>query len=233
MISIIIPILNEADVIHKTLTSLFNQAYKDIEIIVVNDGSTDTLDEVVKPWLEKITYIKFEKNIGRQIARNAGLAVVKGEYIFVCDADITMQANCLEKMVDALQKNPRAAFAYSAFLWGNKTFTSFPFDVKRLQQMNYINMASLVRRELHPGFDEQIGKFQEWDVWLTLLNKGYEGVYIPEILFSFGPPRKVGLSVLLPGFMYKIPWKKFGIHIRAIEQFEHWKKIVQKKHGII
>ncbi len=232
MISIIIPILNEADVIEKTLHSIFNQEFKNIEVIVVNDGSTDNLDEVLQPWLEKITYIKFEKNKGRQIARNTGIAASKGQYLFVCDADITMKPDCLEKMVDALQNNPHAAFTYSGFLWGSKTFTSFPFDVKRLQQMNYINMASLVRRALHPGFDEAIGKFQEWDVWLTLLNKGYEGIYIPEILFSFGPPRKAGLSVLLPGFMYKIPWKKFGIHIRAIEQFEHWKKIVQKKHGL-
>lgn len=232
MISIIINIFNEADVIQKTLTSIFNQNVKDIEVIMVNDGSTDNLDEIIEPWLDKITYIKFEKNKGRQVARNVGIDHSKGEYLFVCDADISMKLDCLEKMLAALHNNQKAAYAYAAFTWGNKTFTSFPFDAEKLKKMNYINMASLVRKNLHPRFDEKIGKFQEWDVWLTLLERGYEGVYVPEILFSFGPPRKTGLSVLLPRFMYKIPWEKFGIHIRAIEQFEYWKKIVQQKHGI-
>lgn len=232
MISVIIPVLNEAATFDRTLRSIFDQTVNDIEVIVINDGSTDNLETVLQPWFEKIQYISFEKNKGRQIARNTGIAASRGEYIFVCDADIVMRPDCLEKMLHTLQTNPRAAYAYSSYTWAGKRYTSFPFDAKRLREMNYINMASLVRREAHPGFDEAIGRFQEWDVWLSILEKGGEGVFIPEYLFSFGPPRKEGLSTLLPAFMYRIPWKKFSIRIRTVEQFEYWKSFVQRKHGI-
>jgi len=172
MISIIIPSLNEGKVLSRTLNGIFSQTYKNVEVILINDASTDTTDEVVKPFLDRIIYIKHEKNLDRQTSRNEGIAVSKGEYIFVCDADIVMQSDCLEKMAGVLEKNPEYSFVYSGFKWEWKVFKSFSFDVQLLRKMNYINTASLVRREHHPGFDVAIRKFQDWDVWLTMIEQG-------------------------------------------------------------
>jgi len=236
MISVIIASLNEGKVLPRTLEGIFSQTVKDIEIIYINDASTDNTDDVVKPYLDRITYIKHEKNVDVQISRNEGIATSHGEYIFVCDADIVLQPDCFEKMLNALEQHPECSYAYSSFKWEWKVFKSYSFDAERLKKMNYINTASLVRCEHHPGFDESIGKFQDWDVWLTMLDQGHKGIYIPEVLFSLGEnldrPVRAGISKWLPSFMYKIPWNKFGIHVAQVEKYEQRKKIVQKKHHI-
>lgn len=236
MISIIIPALNEGKVVSRTLDSIFAQTYKNIEVIYINDGSTDNTDEAVKPYLNTITYIKHEKNADRQQRRNEGIVASHGEYIMICDADIVMRQDCLEKMHRALQDHPECSFAYSGFKWGWKTFKSFPFDLELLKKMNYINFASLVRREHHPGLDVSINKFQDWDVWLTMALQGRKGWYIHEILFSLGEnlnrPLRAGLSKWLPRIAYHIPWKKFGIHIQAIEKYEKGLKAIKAKHNL-
>ena len=236
MISIIIPALNEGKVLPRTLDAIFAQTVKDIEVIYVNDGSTDTTNEVIKPYLDRVTYIKHEKNVDNQKSRNEGIALAEGEYVFVCDADIVLRPDCLEKMLRALKEHPECSFAYSSFNWQGKIFKSYPFDVERLKKMNYINTAALVRKKDHPGFDPAIGKFQDWDVWLTMVRAGKSGCYIPEVLFSLGENLKrevrAGRSKWLPKIMYRIPWHRLGIRIGQIARYEKWKKIVQEKHGI-
>lgn len=231
MISIIIPTYQEAKVLPNTLRSLFKQSIQDVEILLIDDGSTDDTESKVQPFLSRIQYSK-RPHEGRQQARNFGLKHAKGEYVIVCDADIQMRSDCLEKMLRGLEENPSAAFAYSSFRWGWKKFASFPFDAERLKKMNYINMASLVRREMHPGFDESIGRLQDWDVWLTIATKGGSGIYIPEQLFSIGEHRG-GLSRWLPSIAYKIPWKKIGVAVPSLESYDHWKKFIQHKHSIV
>lgn len=237
MISVIIPALNEGKVLPRTLDGIFAQTYKDVEVIYLSDGSTDNTDEAIQPYLDRVTYIKHEKNLDKQITRNEGIAASRGSYLFVCDADIVLRPDCLEKMLCALQVHPECSFAYSSFRWEWKIFKSYPFDAERLRKINYINTASLVRREHHPGFDPAIKKFQDWDVWLTILGQGHTGIYVPEVLFSLGEnldrPVRAGISKWLPSFMYKIPWRKLGIRMKSIEKYDHWKKIVQEKHGII
>lgn len=236
MISIIIPALNEGKVLPRTMDSIFAQTYKDIEVIYINDGSTDNTDEAMKPYRERVIYIKHEKNLDKQISRNEGISVAHGEYLFVCDADIILLPDCLEKMLCVLKEHPECSFAYSSFMWGWKIFKSYSFAAERLRKMNYINTASLVRREHHPGFDPEVQKLQDWDVWLTMLDSGRRGIYIPEILFSLGENLhrevRVGLSKWLPSFMYKIPWNKFGIHIGQIERYEYWKEYIRRKHSL-
>ncbi len=231
MITVIIPSYNQAGELPKTLENILAQSYCDIEVIVVDDGSTDTTAERIEPFRDRITYIKLEQNRGRQIARNIGLSHARGAYVIVCDADIVMAHNMLEKMAAVLDKNPDIAFVYSGFRWGWKAFPSFPFDPSRLRKMNYINMATLVRRELYPPFDESLKKFQDWDIWLTLTEQGHRGYHIPEILFSLGQ-RKGGLSSWLPRIAYKIPWQRFGMRVEAIEKYETGLSAIRQKHHL-
>lgn len=236
MISIIITALNEGKALCRTFESIFAQTYKDIEVIYINDGSNDVTDEAIRPYLNRVRYIKHRENAGPQQRRNEGIAAASGEYIIVCDADIVMRPDCLEKMLHALKQNPGCSYVYSSFIWVWKKFKSFPFDAHRLRAMNYINTASLVRKEHHPGFDPALHKFQDWDVWLTLLEQGRRGCYIPECLFSIGEnldrPIQVGMSRWLPSFVYRIPWKKFGIHINSIEKYEKGLKVIREKHKL-
>lgn len=106
MISVIIPTYNCSNYIIEAIESIINQTYKDIEIIVVDDGSTDDTYKILKPYLHKIKYI-YQNNSGPSKARNVGIKEAKGEYIAFLDADdrwrpfkLSLQLCILENLPD-------------------------------------------------------------------------------------------------------------------------------------
>lgn len=230
MISIIIPTYQHGNAIRKCLDSIFAQAYREFEVIVVDDGSTDNTAQVLKNYPEPITIIH-QENRGANTARNRGFKESRGEYLLFCDADLILKLNMLQLMLWVLEQNPDKAFAYSSFKWGFKLFKLWSFDSNKLREANYIHTSSLIRRGAFPGFDENIKRLQDWDLWLTMLENGYSGIYIPEILFQV-KPRKMGMSEWMPSFMYKFPWKKIGVNLKKLENYKQAEEIVRKKHNI-
>lgn len=231
MISIIIPIYNHAAKIAKCLDSILKQTYKDIEVIAVNDGSTDDIDAVIgkykniyKSEAYNLFYIS-QKNQGAPAARNVGYKIAKGDYLFFCDADSIIRPDALEKMLKTLTANPSASFAYSSFLWGNKFFKAGPYDGKKLKQMPYIHTMALIRRNDFPGWDENIKKFQDWDLWLTMLANGKRGIWIQETLFTVSPGGTI--SSWLPAFAYKLfPF------LKQVKKYNEAMKTIKEKHKI-
>ena len=114
MISVIIPVYNRARYIKECLESALSQTCKDFEIILVDDGSTDNLKEVIEPYMSKIRYI-YKENGGAASARNAGLRNAGGEYIAWLDSDDKWLPFKLELQVKILEKLPNAGFIYSDF----------------------------------------------------------------------------------------------------------------------
>ncbi|MBU1922234.1 glycosyltransferase family 2 protein, partial [Patescibacteria group bacterium] len=196
-------------------------------IIVVNDGSTDDFAGAIKPYLDKIKIIN-QENRGRNNARNRGFAAARGQLLLFCDADIFMYPDMLDAMVQSQANHPEAAYVYSSFKWGWVTFKLWPFDERKLKKMNYIHTTSMVRREHFPGFDENIKKFQDWDLWLTMLEKGHRGWWIDEVLFEIKERKKHGLSKWLPSFVYKLPW----LFPKTVKNYQNAVKIIRKKHNI-
>ncbi|MFA6422552.1 MAG: glycosyltransferase family 2 protein, partial [Candidatus Buchananbacteria bacterium] len=103
-ISIIIPAYNCSRTINQCLESVFNQAEKDLEVIVVNDGSKEDLAEAVKPWLPKIKYI-VKENGGAPSARNRGFDESSGDFVIFLDADIIMKPSMISKLLKKLNEN--------------------------------------------------------------------------------------------------------------------------------
>lgn len=232
VISVIIPSYQHAKELPACLESLFAQTFKDFEVILVNDGSTDRTDEVVRPYLDRITYIA-QENRGGNAARNRGAKEAKGSYLLFCDADIMMERDFLGSCLAALVAHPEASYAYASFKFGWKTFRLWPFDAAKLRQSNYIHTTSLIRREHFPGFDEGIRRLQDWDLWLTMLEQGHTGVWIPEVKFT-AILHKGGfaISTWVPSIVYRIPWRRFGIRYAAVEKFRAAEAIIKKKHGL-
>lgn len=107
-ISVIIPIYNVEKYLEKCLKSVINQTYKDLEIICVDDCSPDNSNKIVQEYLKKdsrIKLIKREKNGGISAARNSGLKITTGEYIYFLDSDDWIDLDYLEKMVSAIKEN--------------------------------------------------------------------------------------------------------------------------------
>lgn len=239
LISVIIPVYNHAHTLKASIEAVFRQTYRPLEIIVVNDGSTDNFNEVVDDcfaMIEKecigqgsMLSIISQENSGAPAARNRGFAASKGEYVIFWDADTIAESTMVQKMFDALQKNPQAAYAYSQFKFGWKVMKSQPFDAEKLKQLNYIDATSLIRRSVLDvaPWDATLKRFQDWDLWLSLLEKNKTGIFIPEVLYTKIVKGRVGISSWLPSFMFKLPWKTAGV-----KRYEEARDVVLRKHKL-
>ncbi|MCL5408450.1 MAG: glycosyltransferase [Candidatus Omnitrophica bacterium] len=107
LVSIIIPTYNRADLLPRAINSCLNQTYKNLEIIIIDDGSTDNTEQVVKIFKdERIVYIKNERNKGIPATRNVGLKIAKGKFIGFLDHDDEFLPEKIEKQVNSLINNP-------------------------------------------------------------------------------------------------------------------------------
>lgn len=249
LISIIIPIYNQAEEIRATLASVLSQTHKDYEVIIVNDGSTDATAVMLESlkhrfWDKKIRCkIIQQNNQGANAARNrgaeearpasippeysgSGLRRGKGQYIIFWDADVVGAPTMLEKMHRTLQDNPQASYAYSSFVYGKKKFKLWQFDADKLKQMPYIHSTSLIRRERAVPWDAEIKRLQDWDLWLTMLKQGHTGVWVPEYLFTVQTKHGT-MSHWLPRFAYKfMPW------LTEVKKYKEAVEIIKIKYKL-
>ena len=104
LISIIVPVYNAEKYIERTIKSLINQSYKNIEILCIDDGSKDNSYNIIKEFNDKRIKLFKQENSGPAKARNVGLSNSKGEYIMFCDADDWYEPNMCELMLETLIK---------------------------------------------------------------------------------------------------------------------------------
>jgi glycosyltransferase involved in cell wall biosynthesis len=229
MISIIIPLYNQADLLPKCLRSIKDQTTSNYEIIVVNDRSTDRLSKVIKQAKKdfgyKIEFMHNQTNHGAPYTRNKGARRARGEFLLFCDADIILNRDMLTTMLSTLSQAPKASYAYSSFKFGRKTFKLFPFDREKLKKMPYIHTTSLLRKEHFPGFDEKITRLQDWDLWLTMLELGHTGIWIDKILFKVHTGGT--MSEWMPSFSYKLfPF------LPKVQKYKYAVMKIKEKHNL-
>lgn len=232
-ISVIIPVFNHRDELLACLRSLDDQTEKDLEIIIVDDGSEIPVEipPEAKGIGRDISLIRFETNRGAPAARNAGFTKSTGDYVIFLDADAELIPEALQRMREALDLRTEIDFVYPSFRFGFKTFLGRHFDVESLKKANYIHTSALMRREAFPRFDESLKKFQDWDIFLTMAEQGKKGFWIKQVLFSI-KPRKTGMSRWMPSFAYTIPWKKLGWIPQTIKKYQQAEAIIREKHQL-
>jgi glycosyltransferase involved in cell wall biosynthesis len=114
-VSVIIPVYNGADCLAEAIESVLNQTYQNFEIIIVDDGSTDTSRHIVREFFDsRIIYIENEVNRGADAARNIAIKASKGEILFFLDQDDIFHPEKLMRHVDYLSKHPEIGFTYNA-----------------------------------------------------------------------------------------------------------------------
>ncbi len=203
------------------------------EVIVVNDGSTDDTFQRLKPYQGRLTLID-QTNQGGNAARNNGFAASTGDLVLFCDADAILSPEMLATLEQALQMHPEASYAYSGFRFGWKSFRSFVFDAERLRLMNFIHTSALIRRHHFPGFDPTVRRFQDWDVWLTMLAAGHTGTFVDAELFRVvEAPNRRGISQWRPSVFYRIPWHWFGWMLPSVRRYNEARAAILKKHGLV
>ncbi|HVN90874.1 MAG TPA: glycosyltransferase [Candidatus Binataceae bacterium] len=112
LISVVIPVYNGANSIGRAVASVLEQSLTNFEIIVVDDGSTDSTREALQPFVPHLRLLE-QTNAGPAAARNAGIAIARGEYIAFLDSDDAWLPDKLQLLVDAIERNPAAVLAFS------------------------------------------------------------------------------------------------------------------------
>ncbi|OGH64871.1 MAG: hypothetical protein A2821_00115 [Candidatus Magasanikbacteria bacterium RIFCSPHIGHO2_01_FULL_41_23] len=227
LVSIIIPVFNRPEIFERSLASALSQTYKNTEIIVVDDGSNPAIS-TNKPGVQLFR----QDNKGAPSARNFGFFKSKGEFVIFWDADTIAESDALEKMVLTLHNSPSASYVYSDFYFGNKKMPAREFDADALKKNNFVTITTLIRRADFSGFDESLKRFQDWDLWLTMLEKNKTGVYVPEYLFKV-IDLKGTISSWLPSFCYQAPWKWLPLIRSKVKKYEDSKKIIGRKHNLV
>lgn len=186
-ISVIIPTYNYGEYVHRAIDSVLGQSFRDFEIIVVDDGSTDNTKEIIeKHFRNKVEYY-YQENSGAPSARNQGLGFSKGEYVVFLDADDRLMKNALKTRYRFLQSHPDYDWVYGAALYQNDNgqdvsrFFSNNFASSNKRQgyiLPYLLLGELIplcsvmlRRKLVQklgGFDTNLSCFQDYELWLRV-----------------------------------------------------------------
>lgn len=112
MVSVIMPVYNGEKYIKFAIDSVLNQTLKDFEFIIVNDGSKDNTENIIKSYKDERIKYYYKKNSGPGIARNFGMSLAKGEFIAFIDSDDIYMPNKLEEQVKALTNNKSSGLLY-------------------------------------------------------------------------------------------------------------------------
>jgi len=194
-ITVIMPTYNRASLISRALKSVVNQTLNDLEVIVVDDASTDNTNNVVKNFSDtRVKYIRHSENKGGPSARNTGIEIAKGEFIAFLDDDDEWTPEKLEKQLSKFSHcHESIGLVYCGFdytILNQSIYTSTPnlrgnlFN--RILETNIIGSVSLplIRKDCFSQigmFDESLESCQDWDFWIRL-SKSYEIDFAPEIL---------------------------------------------------
>jgi glycosyltransferase involved in cell wall biosynthesis len=211
-VSVIIPMYNRAHLIGRAIQSVLNQSYQDFEIIVVDDGSTDNTEKVIREFQEqdkRIIYIRHEKNKGAATARNTGITAAKGEYIAFQDSDDEWFSKKLEKQMNVFAIAPvEVGVVYTGF-WriekDKKNYIPSSWVTqkegkihKELLKGNFVTTQSIVTRkecfEKSGMFDESLPRLQDWELVIRL-SKYYDFKCVDEpLLISYYQPYSISAN---------------------------------------
>jgi glycosyltransferase involved in cell wall biosynthesis len=188
-VTVVVAAYNAENFIYETLESVLTQNLENIELIVVDDGSTDGTQTILDSFSDRRLRVLRQKNSGVSAARNAGLAAARAPYIFFLDADDILQQDALFRMVDTLDQMPQrvACFAHHIRIAedGSELSTqadlrwkTFPASdtLRHLIAKNFIVCGAIcirtdVARAVH-GFNPALKLGEDWEFWCRLAARG-------------------------------------------------------------
>ena len=195
LVSIIMPVYNREGLITNSIKSVLNQTYKNFELIIIDDGSSDkTCENILKIKDKRIKLIRNKENLGISASRNKGLNISKGKYIMYLDSDNDWDNRYISAMVGAFRVNKDASALYCGQYVFEESKTNLkyvrfaPLNKGLLSNRNYIDLNAYAHtRDVYlkyGGFDESLVKCVDWDLILkySTFAKTYS---VPVILSNY------------------------------------------------
>lgn len=222
-VSIVIPAYNHARYVSQAIDCALGQTYVNREVIVVDDGSTDETQAVLSRYENRIINVR-QTNAGLSAARNAGLAVARGEYVLFLDADDLIPHHKLDVQVKYLDAHPELGLTYSA--WQHIDASAAHVTREVHPRREGVVLKPLLRREFFPAigsvlmrrrcidevgvFDPALRAAEDMDMWLRIALAGYRFGYQDEVLFFYRE---------LPGSMSTQLANQLHYELRRIDKF--------------
>jgi glycosyltransferase involved in cell wall biosynthesis len=219
--SVVIPNYNHGQYVGNAIRSVLGQEYRDFEIIVVDDGSTDNSRDVVAQFGDQVRYI-WQENQGLSAARNTGLEAAKGAYIGLLDADDMYEPDFLSSLVSVLEANPDADGIFCGYRFVDHLNNPLPQVEARLIPDGQLYRAlldgnflvpesMLVRRRCYKNvglFDETLRACEDWDMWLRITSRHK----------IVGTTKVLTRHRILPGSMSADPIRMFSNRVAVVEK---------------
>jgi glycosyltransferase involved in cell wall biosynthesis len=190
--SIIIPCYNYGRFLAESIESALEQTQPALEILVVDDGSTDDSLVVARRYADRGVRVLTQPNRGAIATFNTGIRASRGEYFLVLSADDRLDSRYLERVQPLLDADRGAGYVYTAYrLFGtqHRVLGAPSFSFNRLKLRPYIIATVLMRRaafDQTDGFSPAMaGGHEDWEFFITLAEKGWFGVALPEVLFQY------------------------------------------------
>lgn len=205
LISIIVPIYNTEKYLKKCLDSIINQTYQNLEIILINDGSTDKSYDICKEYKDKdnrIVLINKKNNTGQADARNRGLKIAKGDYIGFVDSDDYIESNMFEKLMNAMYKYKAEISMCNMYvvekgeivdtntipktIYGKLDYKSALIELMKDRNVGNYMWIKLFDKKLFEGIRFPKGKiFEDIDVVYKLFEKANNIAYIEDCMYYY------------------------------------------------
>jgi hypothetical protein len=213
-VSVIIPTYNRPELLRVAVESVLAQTYPAVEIIVVDDGSTDDTTSMMAQYAGRVTYIR-QANEGVEAARNRGIQAASGEYMTFLDDDDLLLPTKLERQVQVLENRPNIGLVHCGYYHidkdGNRLERISFLPNGNLQDLVCTNLiwsgAPLIRRQCleQTGlFDEATwGSSADWDMWLRIAQAGYRFACVQEPLGAY--------RILPESMMSNVPKLEHGV----------------------
>lgn len=199
-IGIVIPVYNDQDNIGACLDSIDRQVFGnfDMTVCAVDDGSTDHTSDVLRSHDRVDFHIRIRKNRGANAARMTGINLLGREfdyYLFPdsdCEYFPTFVKSLWEELAlydfrEMIRKGWGIAYSYCSFCRNDDDyFYPGEWDPDRLLSENYISMSTLIKGSSFcrvGGFDMEVKRLQDWDLWLRMKKMGYAGSFVNKVLF--------------------------------------------------
>ena len=196
LVSVVMPVYNNRPFVAEAIESIINQSYSNLEIIIINDGSTDGSADVINDYAKKDDRINVlnQTNTGQAIASNNGIAVSQGLYIAKMDGDDICDLERIEKQIVYMQKNPNcdALTTFVSFYsldlkkrlpdWSADRRCTSPSQIRNtLPFENCVtNAAMLFKAEvIKTLLYNHVEAAEDYDLWLRMISKGYKIHKIP------------------------------------------------------
>lgn len=223
-VSIIIPAYNHARFLPQAIGSALEQTFQDLEVIVVDDGSTDNTCQAVLDITDQRLQYRYQPNRGLAAARNTGLQVANGEYVAFLDADDIFFPCKLELQVGWLRRHEDYGFVAGGWdcideqgkvLWQYKPGAHPPrLDIASWLLNCHVNPVSVLIRkgwvDKVGGFDESFRRVEDWDLWLRLAYAGCKMGWVNEAVCGYR---------LSPGQMTKDAASQKRTMARVLDKF--------------